>query len=358
MILLLYKAIVKDYQKMTKTPPQNTPLQNAQNTLVRLDIEVCKQIKCSRAKAKDIIKNGFVKVGDEVVKKASYLFDNANDTLQIDNSFEDALKPQPKQEVQEEILKPDYEISIVYEDDDILVINKPYGVVVHGGVGVSKSEYLLTKWLSDNKIKVAQIGDEYRYGIVHRLDKPTSGLLVVAKSDSAYISLKQQLKDKSMGRYYMAITNKPLKNNMIIDKAITSNVSNNKKKPKMILDKNGKSAKSMFVKVALSDDGNYEIIKAKLHSGRTHQIRVHLHSLNISIVGDTLYGFKGKNTTMNRIFLHSYYLFLKHPTTNKDMVFKAPLHSDMQEFINARFKKDLEYEKLCSFDNFSSEFAF
>jgi len=342
---------------MTKTPP-NSKFTNQDNKPVRLDIMVSKMIDCSRAKSKEIISNGYVKVDGNIIKKASYLFEPTINQLQVDNDYKKCFQAKPNKDKKTKIVKPNYEIKIIYEDDDILVLNKPYNVVVHGGVGVSKSEYLLTKWLSDNNIQVAQIGDEYRYGIVHRLDKPTSGLIVVAKSNRAYRSLKQQLKDKSMGRYYLAITNKPLKNNTIVDKALSSNVSHNNKKPKMILDKNGKSAKSIFVKLALSDDKNYELIKVKLHSGRTHQIRAHLHSLNISIIGDTLYGFKGKNTIMDRIFLHAYYLFLEHPSTHKPMVFEASLHNDMKDFINTRFKKDLEYEKLCSFDNFSSDFIF
>jgi 23S rRNA pseudouridine1911/1915/1917 synthase len=354
---------------MDKTqPPPNTDIKKQDNiNYKRLDVVVSKKLNSSRARAKEVILGGFVSINNEIISKVSFLFNILNDSIKIDNkcfSELNLIKAQKQtkklkkiQEQKQNIDKPPYDIKIIYEDDDILVVNKPYGVVTHGGDGVAYSAYTLTNWMIENNIKTPKIGYENRYGIVHRLDKPTSGVLVVAKSEIAYHSLKEQLQNKSMGRYYIGIIDKVLKNNIVVDKAISQS-RQTKSKARMTLDKDGKNAKTSFVKLAISDDGTYELIKAKLYTGRTHQIRLHLHSLNSSILGDVLYGFKGKNTIIDRIFLHAYCLYLRHPTTNKQMVFKAPLHSDMKNFINTRFKKDKIDENIYSFDSISSNFSF
>ena len=114
----------------------------------------------------------------------------------------------------------------------------------------------------------------------------------------------------------------------------------------MAIEENGRNAKSAFSKLALSNNEKFELIAAKLYTGRTHQIRVHLSSMNRNVLGDNLYGFKGELNKINRFYLHAYYLYLTHPITNKQMSFKANLPNDMDEFLNINFKKEDINDKL------------
>ena len=162
------------------------------------------------------------------------------------------------------------------------------------------------------------------------------------KTNEAHQKLSEQLQDKSMGRYYLAIIDYPLKDNGIVEKPIGRNPNN---RLKMDVIQNGKDAKSAFFKLAESSKKN-ELISVKLFTGRTHQIRVHLESLGRHILGDDLYGFKSKKDTINRVFLHAYKLYMYHPITNKKMEFVAPLFLDMQEFIEKQFNKGEVHEKI------------
>jgi 23S rRNA pseudouridine1911/1915/1917 synthase len=146
-----------------------------------------------------------------------------------------------------------------------------------------------------------------------------------------------------MGRYYLAIIDNPLKDNIIVDKPIGRNQNN---RLKMSIEENGRNAKSAFCKVSLSNKENFELIAAKLYTGRTHQIRVHLSSMNRHILGDNLYGFKGELNKINRFYLHAYYLYLTHPVTNERMSFKANLPDDMNQFLNINFQGENIDDKI------------
>ena len=135
----------------------------------------------------------------------------------------------------------------------------------------------------------------------------------------------------------------PLKDNLIINKSIARSQNN---RLKMSIDENGRNAKSAFLKIALSNKENFELIGAKLFTGRTHQIRVHLSSINRHILGDNLYGFKGELNKINRFYLHAYYLYLTHPITNIRMSFKANLPDDMNNFLNNNFQGENINDKL------------
>lgn len=161
--------------------------------------------------------------------------------------------------------------------------------------------------------------------------------MVVAKTNEAHLGLSKQLEDKSMGRYYLAIVDMPLKENIIVEKPIGRNSNN---RLKMSIEENGRNAKSAFSKIALSNNEKFELVACKLYTGRTHQIRVHLSSMNRHILGDNLYGFKGELNKINRFYLHAYYLYLTHPITNKQMSFKANLPTDINDFLNNNFKKE------------------
>ncbi len=305
----------------------------------RLDKFLASNIDASRNQIEQLIKKEYVKVDGKVVSKTGLKL-KENQSINVhfpEAEFNNSIKD-------ESFIKKSLEdknVEIIYEDNDILVINKPYNLTVHDAPSVKDAT--LVDWLKLNNISLSTLSGEERHGIVHRLDKGTSGVMVVAKTNQAHLGLSKQLEDKSMGRYYIAIIDMPLKDNVIIDKPIGRNQNN---RLKMSIEENGRNAKSAFYKLDLSNKENFELIAAKLYTGRTHQIRVHLSSMNRHILGDNLYGFKGELNKINRFYLHAYYLYLTHPITNKQMRFKANLPNDMDEFLNINFQRENINEKL------------
>ena len=304
----------------------------------RLDKFLASQIDASRNQIEQLIKKEYVKVDGKIISKTGL---KLKENQSVDVHFPEAeLNPIKDEIFVKESLK-DKNVEIIYEDNDILVINKPCNLTVHDAPSVKDAT--LVDWLKLNNISLSTLSGEERHGIVHRLDKGTSGVMVVAKTNEAHIGLSKQLEEKSMGRYYLAIIDTPLKDNIMINKPIGRNQNN---RLKMSIEENGRNAKSAFCKVALSNKENFELIVAKLYTGRTHQIRVHLSSINRHILGDNLYGFKGELNKINRFYLHAYYLYLTHPITNKQMRFKANLPNDMDEFLNINFQRENINEKL------------
>ncbi|WP_323587419.1 RluA family pseudouridine synthase [Aliarcobacter butzleri] len=304
----------------------------------RLDKFLAQNIDASRNQIEQLIKKEFVKVDGKITNKTGLkLKENQN----VEVFFPEAQLNKRKDE---DFLKnslEDKEVEIIYEDDYILVLNKPYNLTVHDAPSVKDAT--LVDWLKLKNISLSTISGEERHGIVHRLDKGTSGVMVIAKTNEAHLNLSKQLEDKSMGRYYLAILDLALKENMIIEKPIGRNPNN---RLKMSIEENGRYAKSAFSKIALSDNEKFELIACKLYTGRTHQIRVHLSSINRHILGDNLYGFKGELNKIDRFLLHAYYLYLTHPVTNKQMCFKANLPEDMKNFLNTNFQKENINDKI------------
>ncbi|MDX9795652.1 MAG: RluA family pseudouridine synthase [Arcobacteraceae bacterium] len=296
----------------------------------RLDKFLSLNLEETRNQIEHLIKKECVKVDGKTVTKAGL-------KLKLNQNIEVFLPEVEKKEAQE----IDFDVEIIYEDDDILVINKPSNLIVHDAPSVN--EPTLVDWLKKKNISLSTISGEERHGIVHRLDKGTSGLMVVAKSNEAHVFLSEQLQDKSMGRYYLAIIDLPLKDNVIIEKPMARNPTN---RLKMGIVENGKFAKSAFSKIALSKNETIELIAAKLFTGRTHQIRVHLSSINRHILGDNLYGFKGDLNKIKRVYLHAYSLYLVHPRTKQRMDFLANIPNDMNEFLNENFNVEEICEKI------------
>ncbi|HHB93619.1 MAG TPA: RluA family pseudouridine synthase, partial [Campylobacterales bacterium] len=276
-------------------------------TIGRLDKVLTDKINQSRNQVEQLIKEGLVSINGKVVTKTGY-------KLSIGDRVEYSFKePIPKDKV-----VVDFDVDIIYEDDVMMVVNKPSGLVVHPAPSVK--EATLVDWLIQKGISLSTISGEERHGIVHRIDKETTGALVIAKTNEAHQKLSLQLQDKSMGRYYLALVDYPLKDSGIVEKPIGRNRKN---RLKMDIVSEGKYAKSAFYKIAKSD-ANVELVAVKLFTGRTHQIRVHLNSLGRHILGDVLYGFKSKKDTINRVLLHAYKLYLTHPSTGLKMEFVAP----------------------------------
>ncbi len=311
--------------------------------VTRLDIFLTKKLDENRNQVDQLIKKGFVEVENKKSAKSGL-------KLQIGQKVIVTLP----EVVLQAPLEVDFDIDVVYEDDYLMVINKPSGVIVHGAPSVK--EATLVDWLKKKNISLSTISGEERHGIVHRLDKGTSGLMVVAKTNESHVQLSKQLENKTMGRYYLAIIDLPLKDDVTITRPIGRNPNNRLKQG--IVD-HGKSAKTSFLKLCISDDEKYELISAKLFTGRTHQIRVHLESINRHILGDELYGFKGNLDNINRVNLHAYNLYFIHPQTKKNVSFCVDLPNDMQLFCENNFNTGIINEKINpeyiinSFDNFN-----
>jgi len=244
---------------------------------------------------------------------------------------------------EQKALDVDFDVEILYEDDDVLVINKPSGVTVHPAPSVK--EATLVDWLKHKGIRLSTISGEERHGIVHRLDKGTSGTMVVAKNNEAHEFLSKQLQDKSMGRYYIAVVTPPLKEDVTIIESNIGRSSHNRLKMACGLE-HGKYAKTMFKHLALSGDEKTQLIACKLFTGRTHQIRVHLESMNRHILGDHIYGLSPKTEKAERILLHAYLIYFIHPTTQEKLFFKADFDKIMNETIINKFDTEILNEVI------------
>lgn len=298
----------------------------------RVDVFLTNNTNNSRNQIEQLIKSGFVWVNKQQILKNGYKL-KPNDLVEF--CIQDSINQKKS------ILPIDFDIEIVYEDDDILVLNKPSNLTVHDAPSVK--EATLVDWLKSKNYSLSTISGEERHGIVHRLDKGTSGLMVVAKNNETHQQLSMQLESKTMGRYYLAIIDLPLKENIIVQQPIARNP---KDRLKMAVVKEGKVAKTAFCKIAHSIDNKYELISAKLFTGRTHQIRVHLNFLNRHILGDVLYGFKGNLDIFSRVYLHAYILYLYHPTKKQNLTFVANLPDDIDIFIKQNFDTKDIYEKI------------
>ena len=298
-------------------------------TIGRLDKVLTNEINQSRNQVEQLIKEGLVSINDKIVIKTGYKL-----------SIGDRIRYSFREPIPKEKVVVDFDVDIIYEDDVMMVVNKPSGLVVHPAPSVK--EATLVDWLIQKGISLSTISGEERHGIVHRIDKETTGALVIAKTNEAHQKLSLQLQDKSMGRYYLALVDYPLKQSGIVEKPIGRNRKN---RLKMDVVPEGKYAKSAFYKISESD-ATVELLAVKLFTGRTHQIRVHLNSLGRHILGDVLYGFKSKKDTINRVLLHAYKLYLIHPSTGLKMEFVAPMFPDMRDFIYRKFNRGEIDEKI------------
>ena len=408
----------------------------------RLDVFLSSQLGISRNQISSLIKSAAVRVDGAVQTKPGYKL-SAGELVHIDYPA-----PAPQQTSADRL---NFDVEILYEDEDLLVVNRPAGLTVPPAVSVK--EPTLVDWLKSRGYLLSTLGGELRAGIVHRLDKLTSGALLVAKNNAAHAALSAQLSDKSMGRIYLALIDLPLKEPCVIERPIARNPAN---RLKMGIVPGGRSAKSAFYEILSgaelselqnsaqkcdeilgADDGaaagksagadeilnncannadeisnncmrsmdkisiqsadkipssradnedkiltadmnanetkaarlaenkflnfknpaqnqilppislkSFNLVAAKLFTGRTHQIRVHLSSINRHILGDHLYGFKSENAKINRILLHAYLLYFIHPRSGKEVKICAGLPSEFLNFTTNQKVKDEIYEKI------------
>ena len=291
----------------------------------RLDTFLASQIGQTRSQVVGLIKQECVFVDDKLVTRSG-----------VKLKAEQTIIVKFPQTQEKEALDVEFDVEILYEDDELLVINKPSGVTVHPAPSVK--EATLVDWLKHKGVRLSTISGQERHGIVHRLDKGTSGAMVVAKTNEAHQFLSEQLQDKSMGRYYLAVIAPPLKDDLTTVESHIGRSANNRLKMADV--PHGKYAKTMFKALCLSKDEKNQLIACKLFTGRTHQIRVHLESFNRQIVGDHLYGVHPKSEKAERILLHAYMIYFIHPKTKKELFFVAGLDDAMQEYLTKKFTKE------------------
>ncbi|MDI6786159.1 MAG: RluA family pseudouridine synthase [bacterium] len=234
-------------------------------------------------------------------------------------------------------------LNIIFEDEDIIVVNKKAGMITHPTFNILNNT--LINALLFHCGKLSHIGAPMRPGIVHRLDKNTSGVIVVAKNDQSYLSLVGQIQERTMEKRYKTIVYGNIREDFgKIDMPIGRHPHEGLKMA--VLGRNYKEAKTSFkvVERFFLPKYQFSLLEVKLESGRTHQIRVHLSHIKHPLVGDEIYGPKSKSSFINRQALHAEYLKLSHPRNKKEMEFYAPLPEDMKEFLDYLKRDNKSYE--------------
>ena len=280
----------------------------------RLD-KACSEIfsDYSRSQIKQLLDGGNITVNGKT-EKAKYKV-KSGDVIRLEEPETKTLELRPE----------NIPLDIVYEDDDVIVINKPQGMVVHPAPG--HDEHTLVNALLYH-CPLSTINGTFRPGIVHRIDKDTSGLLMVAKNDKAHRSLAKQLKDKTNIREYVALVHGRIAEDEGTINAPIGRSLKDRKKQAVV--KDGRNAVTHFE--VLKRYRDYTLVKCILETGRTHQIRVHMKYIGHPLVGDPLYGPK-KTIKGNGQFLHAGKLGFVHPTTGKLLIFEAPLPKIFQECL-------------------------
>ena len=290
----------------------------------RIDAYLAEELKdISRVAVQRLITNGKVLVNDKKVK-VSYKVQQG-DKIQVEEE-----KP-----VEISIKAQKIPLDIIYEDDDIIVINKPKGMVVHPANG-NPDGTLVNAVMAICKDSLSGIGGEIRPGIVHRLDKDTSGIIIVAKNDKAHINLSEQIKEHKVKKTYIALVRGIVKENEATIKMPIGRSDKDRKK--MAVTKNGKEAITHFK--VLKRYEKYTLLQVNIETGRTHQIRVHLSQIGYPIVGDQVYS-NGKNEwNVKGQCLHAKSLEFTHPSSGQKMYLEAKLPEYFENIL-----EDLERSK-------------
>ena len=284
---------------------------------LRLDIFLSEKFSdWSRSHIQKIISDGKIRVDEKIVKPSYKL------------SGGEIISVAEIETVETEYLPQDLPLDILYEDADIIVLNKARGMTVHPAETV-KSGTLVNALLYHCK-DLSGINGVKRPGIVHRIDKDTSGVMVVAKNDFAHVNLAEQIQNKTATRKYLAIVHGVIEDSAGI---ITGAIGRDKTyRKKMAVTSDGKNAVTEFK--VLERFKTFTYVECKLQTGRTHQIRVHMAAIGHPLLGDTKYTARKNIFDIRGQALHSYTLTLIHPTTGETMKFTAPIPDDMQKILS------------------------
>lgn len=287
---------------------------------IRIDLYLTqKEIYPSRSQIRNLIAQDKIRVNNNQVKP-SYILKNG-----------DIIDLTPPENKELKIKAEAIPLDIVYEDEHLVVVNKPADMIVHPA-GKICSGTLVNALLYHCKDSLSGIGGVIRPGIVHRLDKNTSGLMMAAKNDLAHLDLSRQIKEHQVTKKYITLVHGNMRDDSgIIDAPIGRSLKNRKK---MAVTVEGKSREAITHFKVLKRFSGYTLVEATLCTGRTHQIRVHLAFVGFPIVGDQLYGHRRQGLKIKRQALHSYVLGFVHPASKKYMEFSTPLPKDMQELID------------------------
>jgi len=281
---------------------------------IRLDKYVCLHFpELSRARVQKLIADGHITVNGKPAKPGLKL--NTGDKLKV------AIPPTPPQQV----LPEDVPINIIYEDDDLLVVDKPAGLTVHPAPG--HPGHTLVNALLSHLPHLADIGDSLRPGIVHRLDKDTSGLMLVAKNGAAQDNLIGQFKSHSVTKAYLVLVRGRLTPETGVIEANIGRDPRNRKK--MAVVEGGREARTEYQVIKYI--GGYTLLEVRPETGRTHQIRVHLAAIGFPVVGDKVYGVKSPR--LSRQFMHACRLGFSLPSTGEYVEFKSALPSDLERAL-------------------------
>jgi 23S rRNA pseudouridine1911/1915/1917 synthase len=271
----------------------------------------------SRSRIQQLIKDGRATVDEKIVSKPSFRPD-AGQVVKIEIP---ALEPQP-------LLPESIPLDIVYQDDEIVVVNKPAGMVVHPGAG-HQSGTLVNALLARFE-QLAKVGGQRRPGIVHRLDKDTSGLVVVALTEGARLRLKRQFQQRRVRKVYLALAKGIVTPPHGVIEAPIGRDPRNRKRMAVVPD--GREAITEYHTLEVLD--SYTLVEALPKTGRTHQIRVHLAFLGFPLAGDTTYGRGPRSLPLNRQFLHAYQLGFILPSTGEPKIFTAPIPEDLKRTLD------------------------
>jgi len=313
----------------------NFIVKESENNL-RVDVLINKREKLiSRTRIKNLILKEKLKLNDEVIKSPSKKITTGDKlTLQIPEPETASLKPY------------DFKLEIIHEDNDLLIINKPAGIIMHPGAG-NYDKTIVNALVNYDKSSLSNIGDELRPGIVHRIDKNTSGLVVIAKNNEAHENLSKQFSDHNITRVYqLLIWGKLRPSSGRIETFITRSSKN--RQLMEVSQSKGKRAITNYKTIETFENDKtptLSLVECKLETGRTHQIRVHMTHMGNSIVGDDKYKKKYKKlrnidiglenliSKLNRQFLHAKTLGFIHPKTNEEMVFSSILPHELNNLL-------------------------
>ena len=300
---------------------------------VRVDVFVNKkESDISRTRVKNLILNKYLKVNNQIIEDPSKKI-SIGDVVEM-------VIPKPK----EASLKPyDYKLNIIYEDKDLIIINKPAGIVMHPGAG-NYDNTIVNALINYDKNSLSNIGDQLRPGIVHRIDKNTSGLIVIAKNNQTHESLSIQFSKHSITRIYQLLIWGKIRPSKGRVETLITRSSKNRQMMEVSTTK-GKKAITNYKTIEVFENKNtptFSLLECKLETGRTHQIRVHMNFLGNSIVGDDRYKKKFKKiknidhlleknlTNLKRQFLHAKTIGFYHPGKKKEMIFHSILPNELE----------------------------